>query len=389
MNNYGKYQEIEIKKGKNIRQIFEKYTMFIILIAIWIVFAIMTQGMFLLPRNISNILIELPTIGVLCIGMTFCIITANIDLSVGSVAGFSGAVCALLITQTNLDPLVSMSLTLLLGIAIGLLQGFLIAYQRIPSFIVTLGGLMIFKGAMLLMTNNASILVNNSTFMFIGNSYIPKTVGYILGVAVLIIFIFNHILMQKSRKSNNLSVESLGISTLKYLGVALVLFILIFVLDMFNGLPVSFVILILLAALFTVLLNKTKYGRRIYAVGGNKVASKLAGINVEKTVMLAFVIVGFFAALSGLLVSSRLGAASSTGGNNFEMDAISACVIGGVSLSGGRGKITNALIGALVMVSLTNGMSLLGLELHMQNILKALILILAVLFDVSIRSSRE
>lgn len=189
------------------RQIFATYTMFIALAMLWILFSATTNGNFLLPRNISNIFRELPIIGVLVIGMTFCIITGNIDLSVGSVAGFSGAICALLLSQMHMSPIYCIILTLGVGIVIGLLQGFLVAYQRIPSFIVTLGGLMIFNGLMLILTNNTSIAVKDEFFNAISQAYLPKAIGYGIAAAGFFFFMINLIFKRKDRLVNNLQVE--------------------------------------------------------------------------------------------------------------------------------------------------------------------------------------
>lgn len=374
-----------IKNKTSIRTVLGDYSMFIALVIIWIIFTILSKGNFVSARNISNIFRQFPIQGVLSIGMVFCLITGNLDLSVGSVAGFSGAVVAILITQLQLNPIVSMLIVLLMGCAIGSVMGWLIGYQRIPSFIVTLGGKLIFDGAMLLLLNSQSIRISNETFHFIGNDFLAPPFSTMLGIAFAVVLIVGMIFAQKKRMSLGICKDSWTATIVKGIIVAVVTFGLIYLLNLHEGVPISLILLVVLVAIFTFVLNKTRFGRNVYAVGGNKMASLLAGVNNKKTVFKTFVMVGFFASLSGLVLASRLGSAASSGGRNFEVDVISACVIGGVSLAGGRGNIIMALVGVLVITSLTIGMSLLNLTLPVQNILRGLIILAAIWFDATVR----
>lgn len=379
------YPEAVTNKNDAIKKVFSNYSMFFALIAIWIIFALLTDGNFVSARNISNILRQVPIIGLISIGMVFCLITGNIDLSVGSVCGFCGAMAAILIMQFQMNPITGVIITLLIGIGISSAVGFLVAYQKVPSFIVTLGCKLIFDGAMLLLLKSQSIKIDNSAFLVLGNAFVPPPYSTIVGGVLALVLVIGIITAQRKRSSLGIRVTSWKTTIVQCIAVAAVTFIIVFMLNQHEGLPVSFVLLVVLVAVFSFVLNKTRYGRNVYAVGGNKLAARLAGVNNEKTIMITFVIVGFFTALAGLVLASRLGSASSTAGENFEVDTISACVIGGVSLSGGRGNIIVALVGVLVIASLSSGMSLFNLTLPIQNIVRGLVILAAVLFDVTVR----
>ncbi len=373
---------------KNINGIFHiiklnmrSYVMVIALIVLWIVFSILTEGVYTNPRNISNLFRQMATTGVISIGMSVCIISGYFDLSIGSVVGVTGAMAAVSLQDWGFSPVMSIIFALLLGILIGVWQGYWIAYRRIPAFIVTLGGQLIFRGMVLWLTKSNTIPLNNSTFIFIGQGYVPKRLGYIIAILSLVVFIISDLNRRRGRLKYGFELSSPIFAVMKYLVMILLVGTFIVVMNMYEGIPIALIIVIVLVLFFSFLLTKTRFGRYVYAVGGNSLASKLSGINNELTVMGVFVLLALTGAISGIILSGRLAAAMPASGTGLELDAIAACVIGGVSLAGGRGNIWGAVVGALVMASLSNGMSLLTLQTFLQNIIKGLVLIMAVWFD--------
>lgn len=364
-----------------IRANIRSYVMIIALVVLWIVFSLLTDGVYTTPRNISNLFRQMATTGVIAIGMTVCIISGYFDLSIGSVVGATGAMAAVAIKDLGLSPLVAIVMALAMGVVIGAWQGFWIAYRRLPAFIVTLGGQLIFRGVVLWLTQSNTIPVNNETFIFIGQGYVDKTVGYVLAALCLVVMIWMDINKRKGRVKYGFKVSAMSMAIVKYIVMAVLISAFIVVMNIYEGIPVALIILIALALFFAFLLNKTRFGRYVYAVGGNSQASKLSGINNERTVMGVFIILAVTGAISGIILTGRLAAAMPASGSGLELDAIAACVIGGVSLSGGKGNIWGALVGALVMTSLANGMSLLTLPTFLQNIINGLVLILAVWVD--------
>lgn len=357
------------------------YVMIIALAVLWIVFSLLTEGVYTTPRNISNLFRQMATTGVIAIGMTVCIISGYFDLSIGSVVGATGAMAAVATQTLGLSPVLAILMALAFGVLIGAWQGFWIAYRRLPAFIVTLGGQLIFRGAVLWLTQSNTIPVNNETFIFIGQGYVPKTVGYILAVVCLVVMILMDISKRKGRMKYGFKVSATSMAVVKYIIMAVLIGAFIIVMNIYEGIPVALIIVIALALLFAFMLNKTRFGRYVYAVGGNSQAAKLSGINNERTVLGVFIILAVTGAISGIILTGRLAAAMPDSGSGLELDAIAACVIGGVSLSGGKGNVWGALVGALVMTSLANGMSLLTLPTYLQNIINGLVLILAVWVD--------
>lgn len=357
------------------------YVMIIALAVLWIVFSLLTEGVYTTPRNISNLFRQMATTGVIAIGMTVCIISGYFDLSIGSVVGATGAMAAVATQTLGLSPVLAILMALAFGVLIGAWQGFWIAYRRLPAFIVTLGGQLIFRGAVLWLTQSNTIPVNNETFIFIGQGYVPKTVGYILAAVCLVVMILMDISKRKGRMKYGFKVSATSMAVVKYIIMAVLIGAFIIVMNIYEGIPVALIIVIALALLFAFMLNKTRFGRYVYAVGGNSQAAKLSGINNERTVLGVFIILAVTGAISGIILTGRLAAAMPDSGSGLELDAIAACVIGGVSLSGGKGNVWGALVGALVMTSLANGMSLLTLPTYLQNIINGLVLILAVWVD--------
>jgi len=387
------YTELKSLVKVNIRD----YGMYIALLFIMLTFTIMTDGLFMSSRNISNLLDSAGYIAVLAVGMTLVIVIRHIDLSVGFVAGFLGAVAAILLTQAGLSIYLTIPIILLLGIVVGLFNGVLIAQIGIPSFVATLAGMLIFRGALLQVTEKSgTIIIKDEKFNAIGNGFIPSLVevnglhllSLIVGVVGILFYIYSEFSTRKNKLKYNFEVVSIGIFTLKLVFVSAIIAYITWILAGYNGFSWTVVIMLLVVLVYHFLTTKTVLGRHIYAVGSNPEAAHLSGINVKKITYIVFGSMGMLAALSGILFTSRLQSATTTAGTLFELDAIAAAYVGGVSSAGGVGKVTGAIIGAIVMASLSNGMNLLGVGISYQYIIRGGVLAAAVIFDVMTRRKR-
>ncbi|MED4599307.1 sugar ABC transporter permease [Paenibacillus validus] len=358
------------------------YAMIAGLIILWIIFSVLTDGTFLSARNISNLTVQMSVVSILATGMVLIIVTGNIDLSVGSLVGLVGGVAAALMAWEGWGTVPTLFAVLLLGVIVGGIQGFATVYLNIPSFIVTLGGMMVFKGILIGITKGISIAPMNPSYKVLGDQYVNSLFGLILTIMAIVLLVYFTLKKRGSRKKNGLELEPAG-----KLAARLILFtglMVIFYLSMhsYKGYPIPVLIMLGLVLLFSFIAGSTKFGRYIYAIGGNMQAAKYSGIQVKKIVLLVFMLNGLVAAIAGIVLSARLNAGAPSSGNMMELDAIAAAVIGGTSLMGGRGKVVGAILGALIMASLDNGMSLLNMEAFWQYIVKGLILVLAVCFDV-------
>jgi len=378
---------------ENIRD----YGMFIALFAIIIGFTILTDGVFISPRNISNLINSVGYIAVLAVGMTLIIVIRHIDLSVGYLAGFAGAIVAILLTRYNMSVFVAIPIVLVLGIVVGLFNGFLVGKVGVPAFVVSLAGMMIFRGALLQVTNQTgTIIIKNKTFNNIGNGFIPDfpfvsiegihVATLVIGILGICLYILSEFRNRNKKLSYHFEVPSMPIFSLKLVLVSAMIAYITWILAQYNGLSWTVVIVLIVTALYNYLTNKTVLGRHIYAVGGNPEAAALSGINVKNITYFVFASMSMLSALSGILYTSRLQSATTTAGMGFELDAIAAAYVGGVSAAGGVGKVTGSIIGALVMASLSNGMNLMGVGISYQYIIRGAILILAVVFDVMTRN---
>ncbi|HBD64772.1 MAG TPA: ABC transporter permease [Clostridiales bacterium] len=394
INLFNYFKEFKALLRKNIRE----YGMFIALFIIMITFSVLTNGTFMSPRNLSNLINSTGYIAVLTIGMTLILIIRHIDLSVGYVAGFLGAVVAILMTSVKLNTGVSILIILVIGIAIGLFYGFLIGKVGIPAFVVSLAGMLVFRGLLMLATQKTgTIIIPNDSFNDIGNGFIPdpfKLVdGYhsltlLLGLAGIALYIIAELRNRKNMQKYEFEVLSKSMFVSKLIFVSLLIGYVIWMLSRYNGLSWTVVIVLLVTAVYHFLTTKTVLGRQIYAIGGNPEAAKLSGINVTRVTYFVFASMSMLAALAGVLYTSRLQSATTTAGVGFELDAIAAAYVGGVSTSGGVGKITGSLIGALVMSSLISGMNLMGVNISYQYIIRGIILVAAVIFDIITRRKK-
>jgi len=380
-----------------LRQNIRDYGMFIALFVIWGVFAILTDGIFLSSRNLSNLLNQFGYIAVLGIGMTLVIVIRHIDLSVGFLAGFLGAVTAIAMTFWGLPVWVVVPSVLILGALLGLLPGYMVAQLGIPAFVATLAGFLIYRGAILVVTEGSgTIIISNDAFNAIGNGFIPDIPGellpgkhlltLLLGLAAIAFFIYNEMKGRRNKLAYGFEVLPRNLFVLKLVVAALLVGALTWVLAGYNGLSWTFVVVLIVLVVYQFVTTQTVLGRHIYAVGGNPEAAELSGVNVKRITYLVFSQMGALAALSGMLFASRLQSATTTAGTLFELDAIAASYVGGVSAAGGVGRVTGAVIGALVMASLTSGMNLMGLGISYQYIIRGIVLALAVIFDVATRN---
>ena len=388
------FKNIKKTVGQNIRD----YGMFLALFAIMIFFTITTDGIFISPRNISNLVNQTGYIAVLAVGMTLVIVIRHIDLSVGFLAGFLGAVSAIAMVFWHLPVGVVIPMVLVLGILAGLLTALLVAKLGIPSFVASLAGWLIYRGALLLVTlKTGTIIIPNDTYNAIGNGYIPDfpemgflpgihKVTLLLGILSVLFFILNELKRREQKKAYKFDVEPMDMFITKIILVSALIFGITWVLAGYNGLSWTFVIVLVVIVLYHFITTETVLGRYIYAVGGNPEAAELSGINVKKITYVVFGSMGMLAALSGILFTSRLQSATTTAGSLFEMDAIAAAYVGGVSAAGGVGRVTGSIIGAFVMMSLTSGMNLMGIDISSQYIVKGAVLAVAVIFDVATRN---
>ncbi|NMB56247.1 MAG: sugar ABC transporter permease [Leptolinea sp.] len=388
--------------GTNLKKVFSQnireYGMYFALLVIMAIFAVTTKGTFLSARNISNLVNQMGYIAVLAVGMMMVIVTRQIDLSVGFLAGFLGAVAAIAMTQWNLPVWVVIPMTLIFGVLAGLLTGFMVARLKIPAFVASMAGWLAYRGLILLVTEaTGTIIIPDETFNAIGNGFIPDfggdaflpgihKVSLLLGIIAVVLFIINEFRGRRKKQAYGFEVLPTEMFALKLILITLLIGAVTWILANYQGFSWTLIIVLVVAGIYDFVANKTIVGRHIYAVGGNPEAAELSGINVSKILYLVFGSMGMLSALSGILFASRLKSATTTAGNLFEMDAIAACYIGGVSAAGGVGKIMGAIIGALVMMSLQNGMQLMGTGIALQYVIRGLVLTAAVIFDVATRN---
>lgn len=378
--------EITEEENKKNKDIFKKidvraYTMIVGLILIWIMFTILTDGTFLSARNISNLTMQMAVVAILGTGMVLVIVTGHIDLSVGSLVGLIGGCAAAFMVWGGWGTIPTILAVLAIGILAGLLQGFATVYLQVPAFIVTLGGMMAFKGALLGITKGVTIAPLNDGYKMFGQAYVTNATSFGFTAIIILMLFYLTYRRSKSKKKYDFSSNAKN-SYIKLTLSSLLVIGFLFVMKSYKGVPVPVFLMLILVLIFTFIAEKTKFGRSVYAIGGNLQAAIFSGIKHKKVVLTVFALNGFMAAVAGIVLSARLNAGSPQAGFMLELDAIAAAVIGGTSLMGGRGRIYGAILGALIMATLDNGMSLLNVEAFWQYIVKGLILILAVWFDV-------
>lgn len=383
---------IKFSMRNNIRQ----YTMFIALIGIMFIFS-MINDVFFTPRNLSTLFMQTAHIAILASGTVLVIVAGHIDLSIGAVVGLTGAIAAILQANYGLGVVPAIVVTLAIGALIGLWQGYWVAYRDVPAFIVTLAGMMIFNGLLLGVTKGETIATSN-TFNKIGQDYIPTLfvenspkdllphdTTIIFLVLIVIGYLWYEIKRRKERINYGFEILPLKLFLLKIGLITSLITVIFLIMALYLGIPYSILILMVIGSIYTFITTKTTFGRHVYAIGGNKEAAKLSGINIRQRTLWIFISSGILGAIGGIIYTARVGSAAASAGQGMELDVIAAAIIGGTSTLGGQGTIIGAIIGALVMSTLNNGMLLLDVGTTERLIVRGLVLLLAVWIDISSR----
>ncbi len=358
------------------------------LVIIWIIFQVVNQN-FLSGRNLSNLIIQMVEIGMLGIGETFILLLGEIDLSIAAVSGVSAAVLVLT-SNAGINPIIAIIIAIAVGAAIGTFQGIWVTYVGVPAFIVTLAGSFAYQGILLMMLGSTgTVPITNQSILNITSTYLPQSVGWVVLAVIVVLYFLIQWRGQKTRQIHNLthSYSSVYWKT----GLLIVVTVAVFlILNSYNGVPNAGLLLIAFILVFSFITTSTPYGRHIFALGGNAEASRRSGIKTKGIRLSVFILSGVMGAIGGIIGASFLGSASpASGGGNLQMDAIAVAVIGGTSLFGGRGSVWNALVGALVIGSVENGMDLLSSPSSVKYIVEGSILLLAVTIDTVTRKRRQ
>lgn len=379
----------------SVMEFVKKYTMILVLILVTAFFAWQTDGKILLPQNINNLIAQNAYVFVLATGMLLCILTGgNIDLSVGSVVCFVGAVGATMMETYEMNMWVSILVMLLVGLVIGAWQGFWIAFVRIPPFITTLSGMLVFRGLSNVVLNGMTVSITNQTFIRIfgggADCYVPDFFGgngfnitcMLAGVIACVIYALLTFRGYFARKKKGYETGSFNAMLAKVVVLCAVLLWFTYNLSLHKGIPAALIWVIIVVLIYGYITSMTTTGRYFYAVGGNEKATKLSGINTDKVYFIAYTNMGLLAALAGMLTIARMTSAQPTYGQNYEMDAIGSCFIGGASAYGGIGTVPGVIVGAVLMGVINLGMSIMGVDASYQRVVKGLVLLAAVIFDV-------
>ena len=379
----------------NMKAVLQKYTMIIVLVLVTLFFTWRTGGKILLPQNISNLISQNAYVFVLATGMLLCILTGgNIDLSVGSVVCFVGAVGAVLMENYKMNMGVAIIAMLIIGILIGAWQGYWIAFVRIPPFITTLSGMLVFRGLSNVVLNGLTVSLNSQAFLKIfgggADCFVPDFFGMegfnltcmLAGIIAVAIYILLQIKGRLNRIKKGYEVDPLSGMLVKTILISAVILVFAYKLSQYKGIPSALLWVLIVVLVYGYITSNTTTGRYFYAVGGNEKATKLSGINTDKVYFIAYLNMGFLSALAGMLTIARMTSAQPTYGQNYEMDAIGSCFIGGASAYGGVGTVPGVIVGAILMGVINLGMSIMGVDANYQRVVKGLVLLAAVIFDV-------
>ena len=365
--------------------------MIIVLLVVVILFTVNTGGKMLLPQNVNNLIAQNAYVFILATGMLFCILTGgNIDLSVGSLVCFIGAVGGTMMITFGINPYLTLLAMAIIGILAGAWQGFWIAYVRIPPFIVTLAGMLMFRGLSNVVLQGMTLSPIPDPFLSLFNSYVPDIFGmegfnltcFLIGIIACLVFIVLELLSRRRRQQKGYHVDPLFGTIVKLSFISFVILAFMYKLAKYKGIPNALIWVTVIIGIYSYISSKTTTGRYFYAVGGNEKATRLSGIDTNKVYFLAYLNMGLLAAVAGMVTVARLNSANPTAGNNYEMDAIGACFIGGASAYGGTGTVPGVIVGATLMGVLNLGMSIMGVDQNLQKVVKGAVLMAAVIFDV-------
>jgi len=383
--------------GTYLKNNMRQYGLLLALVAIMAFFQLVTDGTMMKPLNLTNLVLQNSYVVIMALGMLLVIVAGHIDLSVGSVAAFVGALSAVMIVNWDMSVWVVLPICLVVGGLIGAMQGYWIAYWRIPSFIVTLAGMLVFRGLTLWLLDGRNVGPFPKSFQTLSTGFVPDLfpfiapslglerfngLAFVTGILAALAVVWLGIRARRRAAAYGMVDEPFGFFVGKNVLIAAAMILFATIMATYRGLPNVLIWMGVLVVIFMFITNSTTAGRRIYAIGGNEKAAKLSGINTDRLVFLTFVNVGVLAAFSGMIVAARLNSATPKAGVGFELDVIAAVFIGGASMSGGAGTIVGAVVGAFIMGVMNNGMSLMGIGIDYQQVIKGLVLLAAVIFDV-------
>ena len=383
--------------GKQLRANIQTYAIVVALIAIWVFFSAMTQGRYAAPQNFSNLFRQMTITSFMAIGMVLVIVTGNIDLSVGKLAGFVSVVVAhfqariwteILPDQGVLTTIISILVGLGTGTLIGMLQGYIIAYLRVPSFIVTLGAMWILKGAILLVTEGKTIPANQPALAVVAQGYLPNNVGWILAALIVALLFYNLFSGRQKKQKYGFELAPLNLDLLKTFLFAALVVGYVYIVNIYNGVQIPVLLLGITAVVMSYIANNTRFGRYAYAIGGNREAARLSGVSIRRNTFGVFTLMGFLCGVAGVALASYVGYGTIAAGSGYELDAIGSCILGGTSTLGGVGTIFGAMVGSLIMTSLGTGLQILNVQAAWQYLVKGVVLVLAVFADVYFKKKR-
>ena len=377
----------------NAKSVLTKYAMLIATVVVIVFFAVATKGMLILPQNVNNLISQNAYVFILATGMLLCILTGgNIDLSVGSIVCLVGAVGAVMMVNNKLPIALAIVVMLIIGTAIGAWQGYWIAYVGVPPFITTLAGMFAWRGLANVILQGLTISPMPEKFLNLFNSYVPDFIGgadskfnitcFALAIIICVLYVIIQFTSRKTKQSKGYEVEAMSTMIIKTVLICAVLLWFMFKLSEYKGLPVILIWVTVIVAIYTYITSKTTTGRYFYAVGGNRAATALSGIDTNKVYFIAYTNMAFLSSIAAFVVMARLNSANPTAGTNYEMDAIGSCFIGGASAYGGTGTTGGVVVGAILMGVLNLGMSIMGVDMNWQKVVKGAVLLFAVIFDV-------
>jgi D-xylose transport system permease protein len=382
---------------KQIKENLQTYAIIFAMVLIWVLFSFLTEGRYVGSQNISNLFRQMTVTAFLAVGMVLIIVTGNIDLSVGKLAGFVSVIVAkfqddIWFQYMPNNPVLTTILSVLIGIGVGtifeVVQGYIISYLRVPSFIVTLGGMWVLTGGILVITQGKTIAANQPLFSYIAQGYLPQTAGWIAAGIVILLLFLTMFQNRRNKVKYGFSVTPLVLDILKTIFLSALMAVYVYIVNQYNGVQIPVLLMAITSVVMSYVSTNTPVGRYAYAIGGNREAARLSGVNIKKNIFNVFVLMGLLSGISGVVLASYVGYGTIAAGSGYELDAIASCILGGTSTMGGIGTIFGAIIGSLIMASLTSGLQMLNVPAAWQYILKGMVLIMAVYADVYMKKNR-